>query len=82
LKANGLRHVNVHSLRHGAAQNAIALGVPLFAVSAMLGHASIAITNDIYLREQKNLASAATDELSAWFGRNKSSPAPPVTFDV
>jgi integrase len=71
LKEKGLRHVNVHSMRHGAAQNAIALGVPLFAVSAMLGHSSIAITNDIYMREATDLANSATEGLTKWFGDNQ-----------
>jgi len=71
LKAKGLRHQNPHACRHGAAQNAIALGVPLFAVSAMLGHSSIAITNDIYMREATDLANTATEGLAKWFGDNQ-----------
>ncbi len=37
-----------HSLRHGLAHRLILAGVPLSMVSAMVGHSSVAMTNDIY----------------------------------
>ncbi len=37
-----------HSLRHGLAHRLIIAGVPLSMVSAMVGHSSVAMTNDIY----------------------------------
>lgn len=44
----GLPSIRLHDLRHGAASLALASGVDLKTVSAMLGHASIQITADLY----------------------------------
>ena len=40
--------VGLHTLRHSAASVMMASGVPLKIVSDILGHASVAITGDIY----------------------------------
>lgn len=37
-----------HSLRHGAATRMLAAGVPVHIVSALLGHASVSVTLDVY----------------------------------
>ena len=37
-----------HELRHSGASLMLAQGTPLHVVSAVLGHASIVITNDVY----------------------------------
>ena len=42
------RPVGLHALRHTFATNAVAAGVNLKALSAILGHSSVAITLDIY----------------------------------
>ena len=44
----GLDHVSPHDLRHTAASLAIASGATVKAVQSMLGHASAAMTLDIY----------------------------------
>jgi integrase len=64
LKAAGIRRqLRVHSLRHGYASLALQRGVPLLTVSRQLGHASIAITADVY----GHLAADATKEAAvAW----------------
>jgi integrase len=64
LKAAGiLRPLRVHDLRHTSASLALQRGVPLLVVSRQLGHASIAITADIYA----HLAPDATKEAAtAW----------------
>jgi len=67
LKQNGLRYVNVHSIRHSFAQNALELGINLSSISRALGHASLQITLDIYARDSNNLQDAATEGLAKWF---------------
>nr|WP_239579134.1 site-specific integrase [Microlunatus panaciterrae] len=56
--AAGLDHARPHDLRHTAASLAIASGATVKAVQSMLGHASAAMTLDIY-------ASLFADELDA-----------------
>jgi integrase len=43
-----LGHWTPHELRHSAASIMLAQGTPLYVVSEVLGHASVAITKDIY----------------------------------
>jgi integrase len=43
-----LGHWTLHELRHSAASIMLAQGTPLWVVSEVLGHASVAITKDIY----------------------------------
>jgi site-specific recombinase XerD len=40
--------VGLHTLRHSAASVMLAAGVPLKVVSEIFGHASVAITGDVY----------------------------------
>ncbi|MEV6157382.1 tyrosine-type recombinase/integrase [Nonomuraea sp. NPDC052129] len=47
-KKAGLGHWHPHELRHSGASLMLAQGTPLHVVSEVLGHASIAITKDIY----------------------------------
>lgn len=44
----GLGHWTPHELRHSAASIMLAQGTPLWVVSEVLGHASLAITKDVY----------------------------------
>ena len=44
----GLGHWHPHELRHSGASLMLAQGAPLHVVSEILGHASIAITKDVY----------------------------------
>ena len=64
LRASGIqRHFRLHDLRHSYSSLALQRGVPLLVVSRQLGHASIAITADVY----GHLAPDATREAAqAW----------------
>jgi site-specific recombinase XerD len=44
----GLGHWHPHELRHSEASLMLAQGTPVHVVSEVLGHASIAITKDVY----------------------------------
>ena len=60
----GLGARRFHALRHSAATLMLAQGVPLAVISDVLGHASYAITADVYARvgeELKSEAAAAMD---------------------
>ena len=62
----GLGHWHPHELRHTGASLMLAGGTPLHVVSEVLGHASIAITKDVYghLAEgDKRLAAEAMSEI-------------------
>ncbi len=48
LAAAGLPRQRFHDMRHAAASFMLAQGVPLAAAQRVLGHSSIAVTNDIY----------------------------------
>jgi integrase len=67
LKVNGLRPVNIHSIRHSFAINGLTLGIDLPSISKALGHASLQITLDVYAREKTDLQNAATKGLAEWF---------------
>jgi integrase len=53
--------IRLHDLRHGAATLALAAGVDLKVVSAMLGHSSITITADTYVSVLPETARAAAE---------------------
>ncbi|WP_407942017.1 tyrosine-type recombinase/integrase [Nocardiopsis codii] len=55
----------MHDLRHGAATLALAAGVELKVVQAMLGHASIVLTADTYSSVFPQVAREAA-ERTAW----------------
>jgi len=58
----GLGHWHRHELRHSGASLMLAQGTPLHVVSEVLGHASIAITKDVYghlIEGDKRAASVA-----------------------
>ncbi|WP_236572241.1 MULTISPECIES: site-specific integrase [unclassified Nocardiopsis] len=63
--ASGLPPVRLHDLRHGAATLALAAGVELKVVQAMLGHASIVLTADTYASVLPEVAREAA-ERTAW----------------
>ncbi len=64
----GLSDVRVHTLRHSAATTWLENGVHLKAVSELLGHASIAITADIYGHLSDETARGAMAALSEAIG--------------
>jgi integrase len=62
---SGLPPVRLHDLRHGAATLALAAGVELKVVQAMLGPASIVLTADTYSSVLPEVAREAA-ERPAW----------------
>lgn len=62
-----LGHWTPHELRHSAASIMLAQGTPLYVVSEVLGHGSVAITKDIYGHliggEKQEATEAITDVL-------------------
>ena len=69
---SGLGHWHPHELRHSGASLMLAQGTPLHVVSDVLGHASIAITKDVYghLLEGDNRAAAESMGRALFGGRN------------
>jgi integrase/recombinase XerC len=49
-KANGLRHINPHQLRHGFAMAFLNAGMGMSAVAATMGHSSVRVTESTYAR--------------------------------
>ncbi|GGL22871.1 tyrosine-type recombinase/integrase [Planomonospora parontospora] len=60
----GLGHWHPHELRHSGASLMLAQGTPLHVVSEILGHASIAITKDVYGHLVEGDKRAATTAIS------------------
>ena len=65
----GLPPVTLHGLRHGSATMALAAGVPIKAISEMLGHATSAFTADVYTEVAEELAEAAAAAIAAFIPR-------------
>jgi len=72
----GLPPVRLHDLRHGAATLALAAGVDMKVVQAMLRHSSITVTADTYTSVLPDLARNAAEKTAAIVPRRA---APPVT---
>jgi len=64
----GLADVSVHTLRHSAATALLEAGIGIKTVSDQLGHASVAITGDIYQHVSDHAAQAAADALANAIG--------------
>ena len=65
----GLGHWHPHELRHSGASLMLAQGTPLHVVSEVLGHASIAVTKDVYGHLLEGDKRAAAESISrALFG--------------
>ena len=60
----GLGHWHPHELRHSGASTSLAQGTPLHVVSEVLGHASIAITKDVYGHLLEGDKRAAAESMS------------------
>ncbi len=65
----GLPPITLHGLRHGAATMALAAGVPIKAISEMLGHATSAFTADVYTEVAEELAESAASAIAAFIPR-------------
>ncbi len=65
LQAAGLGELTPHELRHTAASLAVAAGANVMAVQRMLGHASAAMTLDVYSGLFDDDLDAVADRLEA-----------------
>lgn len=63
-KSNGIRYLNLHSIRHTVASQMIHKNVNCKAVQAIMGHADIKVTLDTYAHPYKEDEKAAIDILS------------------
>ena len=63
-KSNGIRYLNLHSIRHTVASQMIHKNVNCKAVQAIMGHADIKVTLDTYAHPYKEDEKAAIDALS------------------
>lgn len=66
--AAGVPVIPFHSLRHTCASGLLRQGVPVWDVSRMLGHASIAITIDTYNDDVDGATKAVAAAADAWLG--------------
>lgn len=64
----GLPPMRLHDLRHTVATLLLRQGVPMRVVSEILGHATMAVTSDIYSHVDAPLMSDALDRLAARMG--------------
>jgi integrase len=60
----GLPKIRLHDLRHSYASAALAAGVPAKVISERLGHATIAVTMDIYSHVLPGLDREAADTVA------------------
>jgi integrase len=60
----GLPKIRLHDLRHSSASAALAAGVPAKVISERLGHATIAVTMDIYSHVLPGLDREAADTVA------------------
>jgi integrase len=67
-KAAKIGHIGTHTLRRSAGSFLFAKGVPMKNISALLGHSSTRITEELYvhLLEDAKLASAELMEKALW----------------
>jgi integrase len=65
----GLPRIRLHDLRHGAATLALAAGVDMKVISAMLRHSSTGITADIYTSVLPDVARNAAEAVVAMVPR-------------
>ena len=77
-KSAGLGHWHPHELRHSGASIMLAQGTPLHVVSEVLGHASVAITKDVYGHLMEGDRRAATEPFLALYWGDGSEVAPRV----
>ncbi|TYB51148.1 site-specific integrase [Nonomuraea sp. PA05] len=71
--AAGLPPIRLHDLRHGAATLSLAAGNDMKVTSAMLRHASLAMTSDLYTAVLPDVAHAAAEASAALVPRTAAS---------
>ncbi len=81
-KRVGLTGVRLHDLRHAAATQMLAAGVPVPIVSGRLGHASPTTTLSVYAHWIRAGDQAAAGVLGALLGRGIDNPASPPSSGV
>lgn len=64
LKSVNIEHANFHALRHTFATRAIESGVPIKAVSDILGHATVQLTMDLYCHSSMDLKRDAVNKMA------------------
>ena len=64
LKTSHIEHANFHALRHTFATRAIESGVPIKAVSDILGHATVQLTMDLYCHSSMDLKRDAVNKMA------------------
>ena len=64
-ESTGMKGVGLHTLRHTAATMMLNAGIPMSTVSRIMGHASIAVTVDLYGHVSPDVARDAFDALGA-----------------
>jgi integrase len=64
----GVQRIRFHDLRHTAATLLLGQGVPVKVVSEMLGHASVAITLDVYSHVLPDMQAQAISAMEAVLG--------------
>jgi integrase len=69
----GLPDMTVHELRHTTGTLLLNTGVPLEVVSAILRHASIRVTKDIYAKVEEPLARQGMDSFERALGKRRAS---------
>lgn len=65
LKALGIQKLRLHDIRHMLGSTLVQNGVPIADISVMLGHSSIAITEERYANKTKDQATRATNALNS-----------------
>lgn len=64
----GLTGLRIHDLRHGYATNLLAQGAPVATVSALLGHATPAVTMSVYAHATQQSHDAVRNQISELYG--------------
>ncbi len=75
----GLPPLTLHGLRHSDATNMLLAGVPTKVVQERLGHASLAITSDLYQHVLEGMQADAAEQTAAMVKASRA--APPVPTD-
>lgn len=80
LKAAGIEHFSLHSVRHTNITMQIAAGVPIVTVSARAGHARASTTTDTYAHFINSSDVLAADTIDRFFGGAEEENAPDTTI--